>query len=87
MCLHGKKKLTGHTTMFFSHFYKGKQLLRHPVYFSEGQIPFRRGLYSQRKESAYRGAISFISELTPIEKKGKNKICEVASPEKVPSFI
>ena len=33
------------------------------------------------------GAISFISELTPIEKKGKNKICQVASPEKVPNYL
>lgn len=33
------------------------------------------------------GAISFISELTPIKKKGKNKIWEVASPEKVPNYL
>lgn len=72
--------VNGHTSMFFSQFYKGKQLNRLPVCFSEGQIPLGRRVYILKRKN-------LLSELSPIEKRDKNEIGKVASPGKVPIYL
>ena len=48
---------------------------------------FKNCVYSERKEFAPTGANSFLSELTPIQKGGKNENGRVDSPESVPIHL
>ena len=48
---------------------------------------FQHRVFSKRKEFAPRGANSFLKELTPIEKRCRNEINRVASPESIPIHL
>ena len=45
------------------------------------------GVFSLKKEFAPVGANSFVEELTPFEKGGRNKNGRIASPESVPIYL
>ena len=68
--------------MFLCHVYTGQQLLSLPVCFSGLQDRSKR-VFSIRKKIAPTGAIFFLFELTPFDKRGKNEYGKVDSPESV----
>ena len=66
--------------------FKGKQFCDFLFAFLN-EKHFQTGIYFERKEFALRGANTFLLDLTPIERGGKNKNGRVASPESVPTCL
>ena len=60
----------------FLHFYKGKQVLLHPVCFFQGRN-LSKGIYLKRKEFAPEGTNSFLKKLTLLLWEAKIKLTEL----------